>query len=396
MAVFVFCPRSGGKVTAVDGGASGGVGDDHAIAEELADELDVWGFAATGAGAGEFEERLDELGAFDGRLFDLGSGFVGEGVEELEVVVLGFGVVEAIFHFEGALGGGGALAYADAATGAVFGVDLDAHEGTFLDLFALPFTRGEGFGCALEGFGFEGLDADGGVWAGDGAEGASDTGFGVPDGDFAGDAAFFPLRGCGREVSVGVEGAGGEGFAFVLEELGHDVFDIVRRLGEIGVEAVELPYGAGNLDLVEVFDGGVDGGIVFLDDGLTLLGVGLLGGLFDFGDGFFFGEYAGEFEEAGLHDGVDAGAHSGGFGDLACVDDEESNFLVDDLLLGFGGDVIPCLVGGVWAVEEEGGAFLGVGEDVFFLDEAELVAGHEVRALDEVCALDGFLSESQV
>ena len=58
-------PRRGGLVAAVDGRAAGGVGDDGAVAEELAQELEVRGLAAAGAGAGELEQGLEQLDVLD-------------------------------------------------------------------------------------------------------------------------------------------------------------------------------------------------------------------------------------------------------------------------------------------------------------------------------------------
>ena len=55
----------GRQVAAVDRGAAGGVGDERAVAEELGEQLDVGRLAAAGAGAGELEERLEELRALD-------------------------------------------------------------------------------------------------------------------------------------------------------------------------------------------------------------------------------------------------------------------------------------------------------------------------------------------
>ncbi len=42
----------------MDGGAAGGVGQIHLVAEELGDQLDIRGLAAAGAGAGELEQGL--------------------------------------------------------------------------------------------------------------------------------------------------------------------------------------------------------------------------------------------------------------------------------------------------------------------------------------------------
>ena len=67
----------GRQVAAVDGGAARGVGDDRAVAEELGEQLDVGRLAAAGAGAGEFEERIEELGAL--HLVELEGRAVGRG-----------------------------------------------------------------------------------------------------------------------------------------------------------------------------------------------------------------------------------------------------------------------------------------------------------------------------
>ena len=64
----------GGQVAAVDRRAAGGVGDHHAVAEELRQQLDVGRLAAAGAGAGELEQRLQELRALDRVELDLACG----------------------------------------------------------------------------------------------------------------------------------------------------------------------------------------------------------------------------------------------------------------------------------------------------------------------------------
>ena len=61
VAVFVGGPRRGGQIAAVNRGATGSIGNNHAIAKELGNELDVRCFAAATAGTGEFEQRLNQL-----------------------------------------------------------------------------------------------------------------------------------------------------------------------------------------------------------------------------------------------------------------------------------------------------------------------------------------------
>ncbi len=57
----VCAPRRGWQVAAVDGGAAGRVGNEHAVAEELGRELEVGRLATARARARELEERLEQL-----------------------------------------------------------------------------------------------------------------------------------------------------------------------------------------------------------------------------------------------------------------------------------------------------------------------------------------------
>ena len=110
---------------------------------------------------------------------------------------------------------------------------------------------------------------------------------------------------------------------------------------------------AGHLHLVQVGQRLVDRGEVPLDDLLALLAVGLLDRLLDLGDGLLARQHAGDGEEAGLHDRVDAPAHAGVLGDLVGVDHVELQLLVDDLLLHLARQVVPDLVRAVRGVQQE-------------------------------------------
>ena len=82
----------------------------------------------------------------------------------------------------------------------------------------------------------------------------------------------------------------------------------------------------------------------FLHHFLALLAVGLLDGVFDLVDGLLARQHAGEGEEAGLHDGVDARAHAGGLGDREGVNDVELELLLDQGFLRRAGEFVPDLV----------------------------------------------------
>ena len=57
------------QVAAVDRRTAGGVGDQGAVAEQLAEQFDIGGFAAAGTGAAELEQRRNKLAAFDAGRF---------------------------------------------------------------------------------------------------------------------------------------------------------------------------------------------------------------------------------------------------------------------------------------------------------------------------------------
>jgi hypothetical protein len=65
--VTVFVDAIGNRwcAAAPDGAAACGIADDHALAEQLGDQLGIRSLAAAGTGARELKQRLIELAAFD-------------------------------------------------------------------------------------------------------------------------------------------------------------------------------------------------------------------------------------------------------------------------------------------------------------------------------------------
>ncbi len=82
-------PRRGRQVAAVDRRAAGGVGDHQPVAEQLGKQLQVRRLAASRAGTGELEQRLEELRA--AHRPEVHPGAVGERerLEEGDVLALG-------------------------------------------------------------------------------------------------------------------------------------------------------------------------------------------------------------------------------------------------------------------------------------------------------------------
>ena len=200
----VLGPGSGGQVAAVDGGASGGIGDDGAVAKELRDQLDVGSFAASGAGAGKLEQRFLYLLLADGAGLDFSAIEFRKVEEEVPVLALGRAQRRLRDHVDGlqpdfALVLDRADVDADAASGAVFGGDLDGvlHARPF---FVAGLGGFEGCGRFGEFFAVVDLDANDGVRADHGAFAALNADFRIPGGNFEGEIAFLPARGAVGKV----------------------------------------------------------------------------------------------------------------------------------------------------------------------------------------------------
>ena len=151
-------------------------------------------------------------------------------------------------------------------------------------------------------------------------------------------------------------------------------------------------------NFVQMFEGAIDSGEVLLDNSVTLLTVGLLNGFLDLFNGFVTRQNAGDGEEAGLHDGVDAAAHAGLLGNGESVDRVELQLLFNDGFLTFDRELVPDFFRTVNGVEEEGAALLGEAEDIQFFKEGEHVAADEGSVIftDEIRGMDRIRAEAQV
>ncbi len=397
-AVAVLGPRGGGQVAAVDGRAAGGVGDDGPVAEELAHQAEIGRFAAAGAGAGELEERHGVLGVLDHAEVELGAVHHGQGLEERDVPALLLDDREFGPEVDGLAGGVVLVLFraggdADAAARAVLDIDL---QGVGLVVLAADRRMLEA-GRRLVQQGLVVLvGADDGMRAHERAGAALDAFLLVPDRNVERHIAFLPARGGGGERAVHRHLGDRQPVAVAHHDGGDDLLDEVRGLVRHRRGNLE---GGGDLavgDLEQIGESLVHGLEVLLDDFIALLAVGLLDGFLDLRNGVVLGQDAGNGEEAGLHDGIDARAHAGAFGDRIAVNVVELQFLLDDPGLDLLGQLVPDLVLGEGAVEEEDAAGGGVAEDVGLEEELVLVAGDEAGFLDQVGAVDRVGAEPQM
>ena len=156
-------------------------------------------------------------------------------------------------------------------------------------------------------------------------------------------------------------------------------------MGRNGSADIEIARDVGrNFDFRQMLQGGVESGVIFLDDSFTAFAEGFINGFLDSSHRFGGRQDTGDGKEAGLHDGVDASAQSCFASHFAGVQDEKAQFFADDLLLDSTGEVIPNLIGAVRAVQQESRALLGGLQEIQAVEKGELMASNEAGAINEI------------
>ena len=390
------------------GGAARGVARVHPVAHQLAQQLDVGGLGAAGAGGGELEVGLCELDVLDGLAVD---------DVLLEVLVLHGHLVEvhllALHLLEGGhhqgVGGlvvlvGRAGSQAHAAAQAVIGRDLHAEE-----VAGRVLAQALG-GHRLKGGGHLGLlllgqqhRTDGRVGAAHGAAVALNAALRVPLGHLGGDTALGESGGAvlprAVQHAVLLEHGHGQLVALLAVHGQHDVADEGRDalglrhrgIGGVGPALGDLHLHCGG-------NARVHRGVVLVHDGLAcLLEVGVVVVLLHVLHGHVQRNDLGQGEEGRLQDAVDpllAKAHL--HGQLGRVNDVELGVLPGQIPLHLAGQARIQLLRAPGAVEQEGAALLQVLGGVVLVDVGGCVDRHEVRRGHQVRGPNGLVAEAQV
>ena len=397
----VLRPRRRRQVAAVDRRAAGRVCHHQALAEELGEELHVGRLAAAGAGAGELEERLEELGAANARVVDAGAVVHRQRLEERDPLALAGHDRLARLQVDGLPRRRRRVLHragldAQCAAGAVLDVDLEREAGVG-QAARLEHRREEPGGRGLEPLRLVEPRPDHAVRAHEATAPALDARVGIPHRHEVGDV---PLLVGGRAARVRavdrkrahrelVAAAGQHRPGHLADELGRPVRD-GRAHVVLGGQA------ARQLDPMEGRERAVHGGVVSLDHLGSAAGVGVLDRVLDPGDGIVAGKDAREREEARLKDGVRAAGEPRFPGDAAGVDRVHLDALREHLLLDRERQGVPHRIRWLRAVEEQGRAGGGAAEDVDRPEEAELMAADEPGTGHEVGRLDRLVAEAQV
>ena len=394
LAFGILCVRHGGGAGSVNGGAAGGIGNHHAVAEEAGHHIDVGCFAAACAGAGEFKVGRFELGASEVALAQriLTGREIHGVVPEVLLGQLGF----SRLHDESLLGSGAGVG-ADAAAIAVFRVDDDAEFQAFHR--ASEFLHNESFRCFFRFFFCYQNRTDGGMGAYHGALVAFDTVFRNPFRNIDGSSRAFVLGCTGRECAVFQTFPGGNREIVPFLAV-HDVAHVLDeiRTGHSGNGAA----GGGVFPCCRDFHffhtrhACVYGGIIHIHHVLAFSAVGFFIGILQVFHRIFIGNDVGEMEEGSLHDHVDTAAQADFLSDFKGVDNVEFRMEGSQFPL-HGSRQYPFQIflspGGV---QEENAAGLEAAEKVVFINVGRTVAGNVVSLADKVWFSDGVFAEAEV
>ena len=384
---------AGRSRTAVNGGAARGVGNDHAIAEQLGDQLYIRGLAAARARAGELEQRTQELAALNSLLVNLALE-VRQRNRILPILLLG-GLAGQRLHVQ-RLGLGGADLYAVAAAGAIQRAYLHTIQlaGKFLAL-GRNGLEGLGRGGSLLLGQQEGTDAA--VRANQRAVAALYAVFGDPLGNLNSNAALLVLGRAGGYEALRVERGYGQLVALLLDD-GLD--NLVEVLGGGNFNGHSASGGGqpclGHRNFLQAGDGDVDSVAVLLNYVVALLAVGLLDSGLHVLVRVLVGDNVGKLEESGLHDGVDAVAHANLRRQLDGVDGVELGVLLGQRLLHGSGQLGVQLLSSPGAVQQERAAVLEAVNHIIVRHVGRVVTGHEVSRIDQIRGLYRYLTETQV
>ena len=146
------------QVAAVDRRAAGGIGDLQPVAEQLREQLEIRRLAAAGAGAGELEQRLEELHAAHVGEIDARAIVDRQRLEEGDVGALAVDQRRLVGHVDGldarlARADRRAGLDAEAAAGAVLDIELQREAGVRIaarvDRRRLEASAGAAASCVL-------------------------------------------------------------------------------------------------------------------------------------------------------------------------------------------------------------------------------------------------------
>ena len=151
-----------------------------------------------------------------------------------------------------------------------------------------------------------------------------------------------------------------------------------------------------NLDFFHLFCTGIDGIIVHLHNGIAFSAVGSFCCSFHQVNGLFFRNDIGQFKESRLEYSVDAAAQTDVFSNADTVNHIELNSMICNKCFYLSGKVLFQTCHIPWTVQKECSAVHQLLHHIVLIYIRRIVAGHEIRFMDQICGLNGLFTKSQM
>ena len=394
-ALLVLRVRDGRRTGTPNGGAARCIGDHHAVAEELRDELGIRCLAAACTRARELEERLLELRA-DQRCL-LHRNVLDRNLRRIDAVVKVFLRVAEIVVEQGHVEG---LARADLRTvAAAEAVERRDGDG---EVHPLRGTRLHGLHplrCRSKLLVRRQDRADRRMRADKGALVALDALLGAPYGNGDRRTTLFVRRAAHGERAV-LHAEDLRDLELVALLAIHDVLDVRDERRCLLVDRHLLVHSIlpsiRNMDAVQRLDALVDRTVVHVDDLLALAAVGGDNRILEILDRIIERNDVGELEERRLHDHVEASAKAEIARDVNGIHRIELNVVACDEAAHRCGQMRIQLLIRPERIEQERTALPQPCEQVVLPHIGLLRTGDKVRTIDEIRADDRRLAEAQV
>ena len=213
----------------------------------------------------------------------------------------------------------------------------------------------------------------------------------VSSGALRGGAACILFKGGNRQILT-VEGVNRDNHVvYIVHELRTVAGCNVLR----GIVHSVLP-GSRNINLHVAVSAAFNSVMVHLNDGVTLLGVGLRSRILHVADCVFLRDDLRDGEECGLENRVDSGAKADLLTDLEAVDRVEVHIVISNVFLNLARELLVKLFRRPLAVQQEAAALLQVFDHVIGAKVSRVVTCNKVSLGDVIGGLDRRMTESQV
>ena len=228
---------------------------------------------------------------------------------------------------------------------------------------------------------------------------ALNTFLAVPNRNIDGDSSLLVLGSAVRHGSVGKVGKVADRDVVALH-LVHRNLNLANPLRQVLIHCffrnLDVGPACGNLHLRYLLHALVHSGVVHVDNLFSLSSVGLQ----DRGLHVFHclvdGDDSRNLKESGLEDGIGSASKPQFLGNGYGINGVKMNFLCRRRFLERGSQVLLQLLPLPVAGNEHVGPFPGIAQNIVLIQIGFIVAGHEIRMVDQVGGTDGLGSEPQM